>query len=296
MMDDRDWELIKTLYEQKNITKTARTMFISQPALTARIKAIEAFLGVKLIHRGNRGVTFTAAGETAAEFALKYIAAIKDLKISLSTENLGVAGIIKIGATPVIARSYLPSLLNEFRNMYPKAEFEIFVEQSSDIVKKLYSDTYDFGFVRNCFHWNEQNRIFLGKDTISIASAKAVSEEILPNMVRVSYRQDQYLMYVLEEWWNERFAVKPSIGIKVDNVDICRGMVLNGTGYAIIPTVFVANIFGLHQFIVKDKNGKPYELSTWLIYNKHDVENVANSTFLEFVRSYGQNVLPNECF
>jgi len=294
-MDDRDWELIKTLYEEKNITKTARKIFISQPALTARIKAIEAFLGVKLIHRGNRGVTFTVAGETTAEFALKYIAAINDLKISLSTENLGVAGIIKIGATPVIARSYLPPLLNEFRNMYPKAEFEIFVEQSSDIVKRVRSNTYDFGFVRNCFHWSAENRLFLGKDTISIASAKAVSEETLPSMVRVSYRQDQYLMHVLEEWWNERFAVKPSIGIKVDNVDICRGMVLNGTGYAIIPTVFVVNVFDLHQFIVRDNNGKPYELPTWLIYNKHNMENMANSTFLEFVRSYGRNVPTNIC-
>ena len=40
-MEERDWQIIKTLYEQKNITKTARVLYMSQPTLTARIKQIE---------------------------------------------------------------------------------------------------------------------------------------------------------------------------------------------------------------------------------------------------------------
>ena len=38
-MEERDWQIIKTLYEQKNITKTARVLYMSQPTLTARKKA-----------------------------------------------------------------------------------------------------------------------------------------------------------------------------------------------------------------------------------------------------------------
>lgn len=36
-----DWKIIKTLYELKNITNTAKVLYISQPALTGRIKKIE---------------------------------------------------------------------------------------------------------------------------------------------------------------------------------------------------------------------------------------------------------------
>ena len=58
-MEERDWQIIKTLYEQKNITKTARVLYMSQPTLTARIKQIEESLGTKLLYRGNKGITFT---------------------------------------------------------------------------------------------------------------------------------------------------------------------------------------------------------------------------------------------
>ena len=54
-MEERDWQIIKTLYEQKNITKTARVLYMSQPTLTARIKQIEESLGTKLLYRGNKG-------------------------------------------------------------------------------------------------------------------------------------------------------------------------------------------------------------------------------------------------
>ena len=40
-MEERDWLIIKTLYEQKNVTKTAEKLYLSQPTLTARIKHIE---------------------------------------------------------------------------------------------------------------------------------------------------------------------------------------------------------------------------------------------------------------
>ena len=40
-MEDRDWLIIKVLNEQKNITKTAQALFISQPYLTTRIRHIE---------------------------------------------------------------------------------------------------------------------------------------------------------------------------------------------------------------------------------------------------------------
>lgn len=67
-MDERDWQIISTLYKYKNITKTANTLFISQPALTARIKQIENELDVKLLQRSNKGVSFTSYGEYTAQF------------------------------------------------------------------------------------------------------------------------------------------------------------------------------------------------------------------------------------
>ena len=47
-MDDKDFVLLKTLYEEKNITHTAKRLFMSQPALSDRLKKLEQEFGCTL--------------------------------------------------------------------------------------------------------------------------------------------------------------------------------------------------------------------------------------------------------
>ena len=51
-MDERDWLILKILYEKKNITKTAQSLYISQPTLTKRIQQIEKEFDLTIINRG----------------------------------------------------------------------------------------------------------------------------------------------------------------------------------------------------------------------------------------------------
>lgn len=53
-MIERDFELLKILHEEQNITKAAERLHISQPALTYRIKQIEKEFGTKIILRGKK--------------------------------------------------------------------------------------------------------------------------------------------------------------------------------------------------------------------------------------------------
>ena len=41
-MNDRDWEILRILYDKRNITQAAKTLYISQPALTFRLQQIAA--------------------------------------------------------------------------------------------------------------------------------------------------------------------------------------------------------------------------------------------------------------
>ena len=53
------------LYKTKNITRVAHLHYLSQPAMTKRIRRIEEELGSELILRSQKGITFTPAGELA---------------------------------------------------------------------------------------------------------------------------------------------------------------------------------------------------------------------------------------
>lgn len=64
-MDDKDFLLIKTLYEEQNITHTAKKLFISQPAISDRLKRLEAEFGCQLFIRQPRGILFYQSGGDA---------------------------------------------------------------------------------------------------------------------------------------------------------------------------------------------------------------------------------------
>ena len=110
-----EWEIIKTLYEQKNITKTARLGPRYQPTLTARIKQIEESLGTKLLYRGNKGITFTETGEYTVKFAEHILGEMQELRETITNMQEDVAGTLRIAAPSILARYFLPKLLVDSR-------------------------------------------------------------------------------------------------------------------------------------------------------------------------------------
>lgn len=282
-MEERDWQIIKTLYEQKNITKTAKLLYISQPTLTARIKQIEDALGTKLLYRGNKGITFTETGECAVKFADKILGELQDFKETITNMQEDVVGTLRIAAPSILARYFLPKLLGKFQDMYPKAKFTVQIAQSSDVISLASALSIHFGFVRNDFDWCEDERLLLTKNYVCAVAAQPFKLEDLPNMVRVDYDTDQYYQNLLDSWWNETFNDSPIIGTRVSNLDLCKEMVFNGLGYGILPSILLEEYPQLYSIPLVHKDGSKLERKTWLIYKKDLLELRLPKVFLEFI-------------
>ena len=69
-MNEKDWKILSLLKEELNISKVARQLYFTQPALSARIKLIEKEFGCKIIERHRTGITFTEMGETVTSYAI----------------------------------------------------------------------------------------------------------------------------------------------------------------------------------------------------------------------------------
>ena len=61
-MKNIDWMILKMLYEKRSMTKAAEALYMTQPALTKRIKAIENEWDVEVVKRSSKGVIFTDEG------------------------------------------------------------------------------------------------------------------------------------------------------------------------------------------------------------------------------------------
>lgn len=62
-MDEKDFELLEVLDETRNITHAADKLYMTQSALSKRIKSMEQELGVEILLRSRQGIRFTPAGE-----------------------------------------------------------------------------------------------------------------------------------------------------------------------------------------------------------------------------------------
>jgi DNA-binding transcriptional LysR family regulator len=281
-MDYRDWEIIKILYEQKNITKTSQILFISQPALTNRLKLIEEELGVKIFNRGRRGVHFTPQGEYLAMFAeetLNSFVKVKDKLISMSDD---VAGTLRLGVSNFFTKYKLPFILKLFQDQYPHVEFKVNTGWSSQVFKAVYNQDVHIGFVRGDYSWGEQKHL-LFEEKMCIASKKEIDLNDLPNLRRIDYKTDYLLKSLVDNWWTENYSQAPLTCIEVDQVDTCKEMVVNGLGYGILPSLILDGIIDIHKIDLTDQAGSPIVRRTWMYYHKESLELNQVRAFVNFV-------------
>ena len=284
-MDMFDWKIIKTLYELRNITNTAKVLYISQPALTGRIKKIEKCLGVKLINSSNKGITFTHAGKYAAEYATGCLTSFELFMEKLSNMEVDVSGTLRIGSPSIIARYYIPLLIQKFKEMYPKVTFEVTIENSSEVLAHTKDGTFHFGFLREDFGWDDGVKKLLTINHLCAVSKTKFELNDLPYMSRIDYQTDSYFRNFLDNWWSGRFEEQPNIIMQVSNIDLCKEMVFSGVGYGLLPSIVLSDHPEVYQVPLCDSKGELIRRKTWIVGRNSALQRKLPATFYNFIQT-----------
>jgi DNA-binding transcriptional LysR family regulator len=288
-VDYRDWEILKVLYSQKNITKAARLLFITQPALTNRLKHMQEELGVKIVTRESRGVHFTPQGEYLVHCADDILAQYNNIKehVRNMNNNIGneVVGTLKLGVSNFFANYELAHILKLFKQQYPYVEFKLTTGWSKDVTQLIHNKDVHIAFVRGDYSYRGLKKHLLFEETISIASREEIDPADLPNLPRINYSGDYLLKSLIDNWWAENYTQPPSISIEVDQVDTCKEMVINGLGYGILASRMLKDIKELYKIDLTDQKGNPILRRTWMYYHKESLEWNVVKVFVNFIET-----------
>ena len=287
-MDNRDWQLLKILYEEKNITKTAEKLYISQPALTNRIKQIEKFYNTKIAIRGRRGIQFTPQGEYLAKEASELLRNFEEIKENIVNMEHEVAGTLKIAVSRYFTKYQLPQILQEFKEIYPNVEYRIITEWSSNVFNLIYNRDVHIGILRGDYTWSEHKHLMF-VENICLASSNVINLENLPKMPRIDYHTDAILKSYLDNWWSENYTAPPFIYIEVDQVDTCKEMITHGLGYGIVPSRIIAGVKNINKINITRQNGEPILRNTWMFYNEESKNLKLVSAFIDFIKGFNFN-------
>ena len=111
--------------------------FLTQPALTVQIKALENDLGVRLFDRASGRISLTRQGSVLLTYASKIVAFFAEVEQELGCNEGKLSGDLPLGVSTTIAQYVLPRLLAAFLAQYPGVQFSLHTANTGELVKLL---------------------------------------------------------------------------------------------------------------------------------------------------------------
>jgi len=175
------FELYKVFYyvaQQKNITKAAQYLNVSQPAVTKQIKNLENLLGFSLITKVSKGIILTEYGEKLYNSIKEPIENLLNIEKNVKFKEVNKEYTIKLIASTSVMKIFLNKKLIEFSKKYPNVKFRITADRHPEAIQKLrngevdlillnrkrYTQQYPELIVQECFTTND---IFVVNSEIS---------------------------------------------------------------------------------------------------------------------------------
>ena len=144
-MLDRNLEIFIRAAENLSLTKAAKELFVTQPAVSNAIRKLETDLNIKLFLRNKRsGIRLTSAGEKILTLA-KQMENLDNLIYQAAfEENNLVGGRLRIGTLPTLTSAIVSKTLRAFLSDHPDVTVEIKEGSPNDVLKIVESHSVDF--------------------------------------------------------------------------------------------------------------------------------------------------------
>jgi DNA-binding transcriptional LysR family regulator len=284
-MDEKDWIALRILSEEKNISRASERLYISQPALTYRLKNLEEEFGTRLFFKIKGGIEFTSEGLHLAEYAeemIKNLQKTKDYMLNMQNE---VRGTLRLGVSSNFAQYKLPKLLKGFSTEHPHVQFSVNTGWSTEIMSLLDSSSVQLGILRGNYDWYG-TKTLLHKERLCLISKKEINMDRLPQLPFIQYKTDSSLKNLINGWWNDRFSEPPFVTMETDRQETCKEMVKNDLGIAILPEICLQPSDNLYTYGLSYKNGEPVLRNTWLMYNQDSLQLSTVKHFIDFLNNH----------
>ncbi|WP_223528226.1 LysR family transcriptional regulator [Pseudomonas sp. GL-R-19] len=244
--DLTDLRLYLNILNCGNITAGAARSHLSLAAASARIRAMEASLGVDFLLRNRRGVSPTPAGNALARHARVLLQQAERLQQEMAEYAQGVKGQVRLLCNTTAITEYLPELLADFLRSHPNLDIDLQELPSTRITHALRQGAADLGIVSDAVDTDDlQTRPFRDDPLVLIMPR----EHPLAQATSVSFTDTLYHDYVglnannaLAVYLEEQAlhaGLRMQIRIRADGFDGVMRMVARGAGLAIVPLAAV---------------------------------------------------------
>lgn len=305
------YHIFNAVAETGNLSKAAKTLFISQPAISRAVSKLEQNLSVKLFIRGSRGVRLTEEGKLLYEHTKSAFEALRQGEENLRRINSLGIGQLRIGVSTTLCKHILMPQLQRFIQEYPHLQVTIQCHSTSETLKLLEEGKIDIGLVsepgslRNLefLTVTEIEDIFVATETY-IKNLKLREQEEAPARKNrrsaakkasdsaLSFFKNGTLM-LLDEKNSSRYHIDNYLDknqietgqiLEVSSMDLIIDFSKIGLGVGCVIKEFVQNELTDHTLIELPLPAKINKRKVGFAYNKTQLQSDPVNKFIDFYK------------
>ncbi len=249
----------------------ATNLGIAQPTLTLRIQRLEAAVGTKLFDRTTRRVVLSSSGKALLAQCARPMedidAALRELRDASKLKH----GRVAIGASPTIAGTLLPPLIQRFLKMHPGAQVELVDELAGPLLEKLSTGALDFaiapapekGTSFRAESLYSERMVFVAPRSANLPANRALRFEEIADQPFVSMPRPSII-------WRTLARAFASVGrefrpvFEANNASTLLGLVGAGMGLSLMPATLVEQS-RMHSVVTVSVGDVGYERRICLI-------------------------------
>ncbi len=290
-----DLAMLVRVVDAGSVTRAAEALYISQPAVTHRLRRLERTLGAQLLERRGRGLALTDAGQAILPLARQGLQILWRIPVAISEVQGLLRGEIILGASTTIGEFLLPRRLSVFAQAYPGVTVRLHIANTQAIVERVLDHGLHAGFVG--LHPARQALMstpFLADNIVLVAAAShpLAARRVSPadlDRARLLLREEGSATRAMALRALARCGVNTEATIGFGSNAAVRTAVLAGYGVAALSREVVADD-------LEQRRLKPVRLPGWqcrrrfyVIRRRDRKLTTAEEILLKFVRQEGSH-------
>ena len=263
-MNLKDLKYLVAIADTGHFGKAAERSFVSQPTLSAQLKKLEEYLGVKLVERQPKNVQLTEVGRQIVVRARRMLDEGEEI-VALARNNTDpFAGKLKLALIPTIGPYLLPRVMQKIRKSMPHLGLMLYEYQTEALLKRLREGEIDVGIMAlPAAQDGVQSRaLYTENFTVALPSQHPLTAK---TSIKIQDLKGQTLLlledgHCLRDQALEvcsRIEVREAEDFRATSLETLRQMVVAGLGITLMPEMAVEAPFGSQRGLAIRQFAKP---------------------------------------
>jgi len=264
MVNLKDLKYLVALADTGHFGRAAERTFVSQPTLSAQLKKLEEYLGVKLVERRPKNVQLTEVGKQVVARARRMLNEGDEI-VALARNNADpFAGKLKVALIPTIGPYLLPRVMPKLRKALPSLSLMLYEYQTEPLLTRLRDGEIDLGILAlpTSEDGIESRTLYAEDFTVALPNNHALGAK---STIKVQDLKGHTLLlledgHCLRDQALEvcsRVNVREAEDFRATSLETLRQMVVAGLGITLLPELAVESPFGSQRGLTVRRFAKP---------------------------------------